>query len=61
MPESIGDDVEVAMRDLHMLLLHRGRKRKASEFDSLLAAAGFELLRCVRIPSGAHLLEAVAG
>jgi len=61
MPESVGDDVEVVMRDLHMLALHRGRKRTAAELEALLAAAGFELLRCGQIPTGAHLLEAALG
>lgn len=59
LPEAVDADIEIAMRDLHMLALHRGRKRTAAELERLLANAGFALARRSRVAPGVELLEAV--
>ncbi|TNM37739.1 methyltransferase [Nocardioides albidus] len=44
--------------DLHMLVLLGGRERTESEYQALLATAGFELNRVIPTAAGASVLEA---
>ena len=44
--------------DLHMLVVHGGRRRTAEEHASLLANAGLAMVRRAETPSGASVLEA---
>jgi SAM-dependent methyltransferase len=46
--------------DLNMLLMTGGQERMVSEYDALLAKAGFRLTRIIPTGSPFHVLEAVA-
>jgi len=46
------------LMDLNMMVIHGGRERTESEFQQLLAAAGFELTRCTHTGAGVDLVEA---
>jgi precorrin-6B methylase 2 len=52
---------QMAMVDIHMLVLAGGRERTEAEYQALFAAAGFELARIVPLPetAGTSLVEAV--
>jgi hypothetical protein len=52
---------QVAMIDIHMLVLAGGRERTEAEYQALFAAAGFELARILPLPEavGISLIEAV--
>jgi hypothetical protein len=60
LPEDDGEvDLPLAMLDLHMLAVLGGQERKASEYASLLAAAGLRLQRHLTTRVGApDILEA---
>ena len=46
--------------DLNMLAATGGRERSATEWESLLSSAGFELCRVVSVPAqGSGIIEAV--
>ena len=47
--------------DLDMMVMTGGRERTEDEFNSLLAASGFELRRVIRTPSPVCVIEAVRG
>ena len=51
--------IEATHTDIHMLVMTGGRERTAAEFQTLLAAAGFELARVIPTGSPVHILEAV--
>lgn len=52
--------VEATLSDLNMLLMNGGCERTRAEFDVLLAAAGFSLVRVVATQTPIQILEAVA-
>jgi hypothetical protein len=60
MPERAGDQPAAIRIDLHMLTLLHGRERTVAEYERLLAAAGFRLVRSVptRSPAGLGVVEA---
>jgi hypothetical protein len=43
-----------------MLVMTGGRERTIEEFQMLLAASGFELVRAIPTRSAVHVVEAVA-
>jgi hypothetical protein len=48
------------LADLNMLAVTGGRERSATEWESLLASAGFELRRVISVPGqDCSILEAV--
>jgi len=51
---------QMAMVDIHMLVLAGGRERTVAEYQALFAAAGFELTRFLPLPevAGISLIEA---
>jgi hypothetical protein len=62
LPDHPGDNLAVAMMDLHMLLLFEdARERTVTQYEALLEQAGFRLRRVVPTgsPSGIAVLEAV--
>ncbi|HZM48447.1 MAG TPA: methyltransferase [Burkholderiales bacterium] len=52
--------VESTLSDLSMMLMNGGCERTSSEFETLLAAAGFKLARVVMTATPVQILEAVA-
>ena len=53
------DDLRLVMADLHMMVVLGGRERTEAEFRILFAAAGLELRRKARLPTGTWVLESV--
>jgi SAM-dependent methyltransferase len=51
-------DNQVALIDLHMLLMGNGRERSIAEYDALLDAAGLRRGRITPLPSGYVMIEA---
>jgi hypothetical protein len=51
---------EAALTDIHMLVMTGGRERTIEEFQELLAASGFELVRTIPTGSAVHVVEGVA-
>lgn len=51
---------EVTLSDLNMLVQNGGRERTTEEFEELLAAGGFKLVRRLPEPPPFQILEAVA-
>jgi hypothetical protein len=51
---------DATLSDLNMMVQNGGRERTAAEFEELLAAAGFKLVRCIPEPAPFQILEAVA-
>ena len=51
---------EATLTDIHMLVMTGGRERTSEEFQMLLAASGFELVRTIPTRSLVHVVEAVA-
>ena len=52
--------IEATHSDLHMLVMVGGRERTAAEFQTLLAASGFELVRVIPTGSPPHIVEAMS-
>jgi hypothetical protein len=53
--------IEASHSDLHMLVMTGGRERTAAEYQTLLAAAEFELVRVIPTGSPLHIVEATSG
>jgi hypothetical protein len=51
---------EATLTDIHMLVMTGGRERTTEEFQELLAASGFELVRVILTGSSVHVVEGVA-
>lgn len=51
---------DATLSDLNMMVQNGGRERTTAEFDELLTAAGFKLVRCIAEPSPFQILEVVA-
>ena len=51
--------VEATHADIHMLVMTGGRERTAAEFQALLAASDFELVRAIPTGSLVQIVEAV--
>ena len=51
---------EATLSDLNMMVQNGGRERTTAEFEELLTAAGFKLVRRIPGPSPFQILEAVA-
>jgi O-methyltransferase domain/Dimerisation domain len=51
--------VEAAHTDIHMLVMTGGRERTVAEFQTLLAASDFELVRAIATGSPVQIVEAV--
>jgi O-methyltransferase domain/Dimerisation domain len=51
---------EATLTDIHMLVMTGGRERTTEEFQELLAASGFELMRVIPTGSAVHVVEGVA-
>jgi predicted O-methyltransferase YrrM len=60
LPERASNASDAIRMDLHMLTLLGGRERTATEFERLLAAAGFQIGRIVptRSPADIKVIEA---
>lgn len=52
--------IDATHTDIHMLVMTGGRERTAAEFQMLLAASNFELVRVIPTGSPVHIIEAVA-
>ena len=52
--------IEATHTDIHMLVMTGGRERTAEEFQTLLAASEFELVRAIPTGSLLHIIEAIA-
>lgn len=59
LPERAVEAPAVIMSDLHMLAVTGGMERTRSEYEALLAAAGFSLQRVQELPTGHSLLESI--
>lgn len=61
LPERAADQPAAIRMDLHMLALLGGAERTATEYQALLTAAGFSLVRIVPTdsPAGISIIEAV--
>lgn len=57
-PEGPGPD-PIKGLDVHMMALFGGRQRTRAEYDALLRAAGFSLLRVIETPARISILESV--
>ena len=51
--------IESTHSDIHMLVMTGGRERTAAEFQTLLAASDFALVRVIPTSSLVHIIEAV--
>lgn len=51
---------EATHTDIHMLVMTGGRERTAAEFQTLLAASDFALVRVIPTGSPVHIIEAAA-
>jgi hypothetical protein len=51
--------VEATHSDIHMLVMTGGRERTAADFNTLLAASDFELVRVIPNGSPVDIIEAV--
>lgn len=51
---------EATHTDIHMLVMTGGRERTAAEFQTLLAASDFDLMRVIPTGSPVHIIEAAA-
>ena len=60
MLNAINPSAEATLTDIHMLVMTGGRERTVAEFESLLVASGFELVRAIPTRSAVHVVEAVA-
>jgi hypothetical protein len=58
LPDESPDPVRTAFSDLTMLVMAGGRERTTDEYRSLLAAAGFDLIRTVPTGSVVFVIEA---
>jgi hypothetical protein len=58
--EALNPTAEATHSDIHMLVMTGGRERTATEFQTLLAAANFELARVIPTGSPVYIIEAVA-
>ena len=52
--------IEATHSDIHMLVMTGGRERTAAEFQTLLAASEFELVRVIPTGSPLHIVEAIS-
>ena len=52
--------IEATHSDIHMLVMTGGRERTAAEFQTLLAASKFELVRVIPTGSLVHIVEAIS-
>ena len=52
--------LDATLSDLNMIVQNGGRERTTAEFDELLTAEGFKLVRCIPQPSPFQILEVVA-
>jgi hypothetical protein len=52
--------IEATLSDLGMLLMNGGRERSATEFEALLATAGFGMNRVIATGTPLYILEAIA-
>lgn len=59
LPERAADDPAAVMLDLHMMTINGGRVRSLTEFQALLAQAGFKLAKLSPTRSGLSILEAM--
>jgi hypothetical protein len=51
---------EATLTDIHMLVMTGGRERTTEEFQELLTASGFELVRVIPTGSAVHVVEGLA-
>jgi hypothetical protein len=59
MPDRAAADPQTVMVDLNMMVMTGGQERTAAEFQSLLDAAGFALIRILPLRSGFSIIEGV--
>jgi hypothetical protein len=52
--------IEATHSDIHMLVMTGGQERTAAEFQTLLAASEFELVRVIPTGSSVHIVEAIS-
>jgi len=58
--DAVNPSAEATLTDIHMLVMTGGRERTVAEFESLLVASGFELVRSISTRSAVYVVEAVA-
>jgi hypothetical protein len=59
LPEQAADDPAAIMLDLHMMAITGGGVRSRTEFEAMLAEAGFSLAKARPTSSGLAVIEAV--